>query len=60
LADVFACCAEGTEGIEHVRVDLPGVRLTGDDEGRLEASFLCHKIIELFYLGMVAVEDLEK
>jgi len=44
----------------NIGVQFPRVRLTADDEGRVESRLLSNKLIELFDQVVVVVEDLEE
>ena len=58
--DPFACRTERAKGVGDVNIDLSRIRLTGDDEGRAETSLLSNKLVQLFNLVVITVEDLEE
>lgn len=59
-ADALAGGSKRAQGVANVNVNLSRVGLTGDDECGIEASLLGDKLVQLFNLGVVSVEDLEE
>jgi hypothetical protein len=58
--DTLAGGTEGAKGVADIDIDLTGVGLTGDNEGRAEASLLGNELIELLNLGVISLEDLKE
>ena len=59
-ANALAGSTERAEGVADVNIDLARVCLTGDDEGRAEASLLGDELVKALDLAVVTVEDLEE
>lgn len=57
LENCAYCCAERTERVADVEVDLARVRLGADGIEGFESSFLGNKLVKFFNLGVVAFEQ---
>lgn len=58
--DTLTCRSERAKGVGDVNIDLSRICLAGDNEGRVETGLLSNKLVQLFHLVVVTVEDLEE